>query len=139
VSPIKAPALIILEEYRAEGRSRFSSSVVLPRMSIAASTPKGGSSINESVSSGLPLPEYRLLPPHRNGEVAPYSRGSTHCSSLVLMAHSGVFRSTRRKIPRPRHLPRGIYAASLIGSMSEASSLSAFELLTRFDTAHRCK
>src|SRR4051794_19575892 len=32
VSPIKAPALIILDEYSAEGRSRFSSSIALAGM-----------------------------------------------------------------------------------------------------------
>ena len=41
--------------------------------------------------------------------------------------------------PAARPKPTCRNTSSLIGSMSEASSLSTFELFTRFDTAHRCK
>src|SRR5216117_1434920 len=40
VSPIKAPALMILDEYGAEDRSRFSSSVVLAGMVLAHRLPE---------------------------------------------------------------------------------------------------
>ena len=40
VSPIKAPALMILDEYRAVGRSRFTSSVVLVGMILAHRFPE---------------------------------------------------------------------------------------------------
>jgi hypothetical protein len=40
VSPIKAPALMILDEYGPEGRRRFSSSAVLNGMALAHHLPK---------------------------------------------------------------------------------------------------
>jgi len=47
--PIKAPALIILDEYSAEGRSRFSSSIALARMCSNAPSPEANFQ-----ASGLP-------------------------------------------------------------------------------------